>query len=230
MSDRSIFRVERCEETRAAHEIHTDGRRPGVVDLISAGIMSNHSRRAKVPVNAKRRQVGASDKTLGDIARRGQVLTFPAARSNLFHRSAANSQLSGYALSLSLSGNISGRRGTIESHGGWLVFYPAVRIAPIRILRDPAESAKACAIPDLLCSLGTFGSELLDKASSFNLSAPPCRLPLTSFPGLILHLGIMYHLPSFLPSIFLSFSPCVLLHSLPSILSSFRSSWPTTSS
>lgn len=28
---------------------------------------------------------------------------------------------------------------------------------------DQTESAKACAIPDLLCSLGTFGSELLDR-------------------------------------------------------------------
>lgn len=35
----------------------------------------------------------------------------------------------------------------------------------LNLRTDQAESAKACAIPDLLCSLGTFGSELLARRS-----------------------------------------------------------------
>lgn len=49
-----------------------------------------------------------------------------------------------------------------------LVFYrPASDRGSIRpnLRTDQTESAKACAIPDLLCSLGTFGSELLDPVA-----------------------------------------------------------------
>lgn len=45
------------------------------------------------------------------------VLTYLAARSNLFHRSAGNLKLSGYAQPENI------RPVPIESHGGWVVFY-----------------------------------------------------------------------------------------------------------
>lgn len=105
--------------------------------------MSHDSWRSGWPVNGEGTgQVELPNKTLG-AGVGGRVLTFLAARSDLFHRSAANSKLSGYA-SLSLSpfplspptGEYPGDEAVRSNHtagGGSFFTRHAVRIAPIRI-------------------------------------------------------------------------------------------------